>query len=178
MTKSETIQAEYRCCGDSYKGSIKPCRKIKLLSFFNKPSDRVCRACRKAYYRSRNLERVVEYNRGWNASHVEQVRQKAEERALNNGATSDDFVYFITDGRNVKVGKSKNLMHRLRNLQTASGDQLEVIGLAVGGRRLERRLHWRLKAFRLQGEWFTYNKFVHEIIHPYLFESMIAGVGA
>lgn len=86
---------------------------------------------------------------------------------------TSDLVYIIKAVDQIKIGRTTNLMVRLRNLQTNAAVPLEVIGLFPGGLVLERTLHAELYSFRLHGEWFAYNAIVHEVIRPYLFESML-----
>jgi hypothetical protein len=67
------------------------------------------------------------------------------------------FTYFIRAARAglVKIGHSVDPDERMASLQTANGDDLEMIGHARGGHDLERYLHKRLGVHRRRGEWFT-----------------------
>lgn len=68
-------------------------------------------------------------------------------------------VYFIGTelrvGRPVKIGFTENLAQRLRNLQTASPQPLQVLATVAGTPALERAYHRRWRARRTSGEWFT-----------------------
>jgi hypothetical protein len=56
----------------------------------------------------------------------------------------------------VKIGRSRDLRVRLRNLSTNHFAELRVIGLCRRA-STERKLHRLMRAFRLRGEWFTWN---------------------
>lgn len=67
----------------------------------------------------------------------------------------DGWVYAVegTD-RLVKIGWSKNPAQRIRNLQTAHGSPLRLIGVGRGGKEREAELHERFGYARQHGEWF------------------------
>ena len=67
-------------------------------------------------------------------------------------------VYFIKevvrDGF-IKIGKTRNLEERLRELQTANPRPLVVVGYEPGYTRTEERLHWTFERHRVpHSEWF------------------------
>lgn len=66
------------------------------------------------------------------------------------------FVYFIAAPAvsHVKIGFSKNPDGRLRELQTASGHALVLLGTIAGTRADEQVWHKQFAAKRLHGEWF------------------------
>lgn len=70
-----------------------------------------------------------------------------------------DRVYFIgtelAEGKLVKVGFSRDPDARLRDLQTAHGERLQIFATVEGGMDLERKYHNRWKFRRAEGEWFT-----------------------
>ena len=63
-------------------------------------------------------------------------------------------VYFITDRRYVKIGKTQNIISRLSALQTGHPEKLYVLGYVDGGRGEEKKLHKRFSKYRVRGEWF------------------------
>jgi CRISPR/Cas system CSM-associated protein Csm4 (group 5 of RAMP superfamily) len=72
-----------------------------------------------------------------------------------------DNVYIITDGRAIKIGRSKNVDARLATLQTAVPNKLEVLCIikSKSASRIERALHRQFKDNRLEmGEWFMIEK--------------------
>lgn len=67
---------------------------------------------------------------------------------------SKGFVYFIRGGDLVKIGWSRDVAKRMRQLQGASSTRLQVLGCLEGTRETEADLHQRFKRFRRHGEWF------------------------
>lgn len=64
-------------------------------------------------------------------------------------------VYFITDGKYVKIGMSNNVKGRLDNLQSANPHKLSIaLVVPYGGRELELELHAKFAEHRVRGEWF------------------------
>ncbi len=72
--------------------------------------------------------------------------------ASNDNAES--YVYFITDGEAIKIGKANNPKSRLSALQTSHHKPLVILATMPGGEELERELHRIFDAYRLRGEWF------------------------
>lgn len=65
-------------------------------------------------------------------------------------------VYLISDGRNVKIGKSLDPKRRLRSLQTARSEtELTLLGVIPGGHKVETLLHRKYREKRRNGEWFA-----------------------
>lgn len=62
----------------------------------------------------------------------------------------------------VKIGRSKNVLTRLRNLQTGTFGQLVIGALEPGGSKREAELHKQFSGLRRQGEWFACNKELSE----------------
>lgn len=63
------------------------------------------------------------------------------------------YTYIISDGRAVKIGKTKNVAGRLKSLQTASPTTLYLLASFEGDR--EKELHTLYAQHRLRGEWFS-----------------------
>jgi len=67
----------------------------------------------------------------------------------------DKLVYFISDGKYVKIGQSDNPFRRLKGLQGANARKLELIHVT---RTLsEGELQTKFSKFRVRGEWFMYD---------------------
>jgi hypothetical protein len=64
------------------------------------------------------------------------------------------FVYVIKAGENVKIGFSKDVEQRQRQLQTFFPFALELLLSMRGSVLTERQLHHRFKCSRVTGEWF------------------------
>ena len=75
-----------------------------------------------------------------------------------------DKVYFITDRRYVKIGKTKNIISRLSGLQTGHPEKLYVLGYVDGGIGEEKEIHKRFNKYRVRGEGFRLTEeFAQEI---------------
>ena len=57
----------------------------------------------------------------------------------------------------IKIGRSKDPVKRLRQLQTGNPNKLKLIASFDGEGWKEKILHERLEKFRLEGEWFSYD---------------------
>lgn len=64
-------------------------------------------------------------------------------------------VYFIECAGRIKIGFSKSLEDRLRDLSTGAPAKLNLLGTVEGDRALEAKLHRSLRIHRVSGEWFT-----------------------
>lgn len=65
-------------------------------------------------------------------------------------------VYFIQAGKDgpIKIGTANGVRRRMANLQSAHYEILELLGIVIGDRDVEREFHERLADSRLRGEWF------------------------
>lgn len=65
------------------------------------------------------------------------------------------MIYFVRSGDLVKIGKTKNLKMRLRELQRFNSHELRVIVTIPGRETQERKLHDLFADRRVKGEWFS-----------------------
>lgn len=67
------------------------------------------------------------------------------------------LVYFIQSGDDgpIKIGASMDPQSRLAALQTSNPQRLRLLGTIPGGHPKEKAIHLKLKAHRIQGEWFS-----------------------
>ena len=81
-------------------------------------------------------------------------------------------VYFIrnTVTSAIKIGFATYPTWRLKQLQTATPDRLELVGAVAGSKSYEAELHRRFSRHRLGGEWFSKNdeldRFIEEVVAP------------
>ena len=70
------------------------------------------------------------------------------------------YIYFIEDSQNktIKIGISKKVLSRFKNLQTSNSNSLNLIGAIPGDYSLESQLHSKFKKYRINGEWFKKHK--------------------
>ena len=68
----------------------------------------------------------------------------------------EQFVYFVrsVESHRIKIGIAADPIRRMALMQVGSPEQLELIGVVTGGRKLELHLHAELRHDRLHGEWF------------------------
>ena len=68
------------------------------------------------------------------------------------------MIYFISNGSDlVKIGYSSNPLRRLKDLQTASPNQLELLAVLPGDKTTEIEYHSKFATFKIRGEWFKMN---------------------
>lgn len=88
-----------------------------------------------------------------------------------------EIVYFVSDeNRPIKIGKAKNPMIRLAQLQTSSALKLSILGVMRGVDGIERKLHKQFSSARMSGEWFERHEELMNFIsmHTYPIESLYA----
>src|SRR3990167_2080202 len=75
------------------------------------------------------------------------------------------FVYLLESGDAYKIGISKNVPQRINDLNCGSSRRVELVAFRRGSVGLERRLHSRLRPYRLNGEWFRACQAVYEAFY-------------
>lgn len=82
-----------------------------------------------------------------------------------------NYVYFVKSTNNlIKIGSTTNVERRLKQLQTGSPGELELLGYieTEDSYALESKLHEEYKTLRVSGEWFNIPvKQVEELIDKY-----------
>ena len=77
-------------------------------------------------------------------------------------ATTTMYIYFITDGEAIKIGKTNNVKNRLRVLQTAQPRELKCVKVIECEEdnvdRVEQSLHTKFKKAHIRGEWFDFTE--------------------
>jgi len=66
------------------------------------------------------------------------------------------YVYFISDGTAIKIGKTDNPKGRLQSLQV--GNPRELFLLGTSPLLTEEEVHTLFKNIRIRGEWFEYQQ--------------------
>lgn len=64
------------------------------------------------------------------------------------------MVYFITDGLYTKIGIANDPKKRLSEIQVANPNELMIVHVVYGGRKVEVEMHRKFKQFHHRGEWF------------------------
>ena len=96
-----------------------------------------------------------------------QLRSKRQRRKIEGGrvySRKRGFIYVIRAGERVKVGFSRNVERRLREMQTHSPDDLELVLAVAGSPVLEHELHARFGDLSLRGEWFRYEQPIRDFV--------------
>lgn len=96
---------------------------------------------------------------GYIHSAVQREARLASARTANDNivgiaGNAGCYVYFVTDGEAIKIGKANNPRSRLSGLQTSHHKDLAILALTPGDETLERELHRAFHVRRLRGEWF------------------------
>jgi hypothetical protein len=76
--------------------------------------------------------------------------------------TKDLYVIQMAVTGDLKIGRSKNVGNRLKQLQTGAPHRLKIILVAKGQGHRERKLHQALRTYRnrgQRGEWFSEEAF-------------------
>lgn len=78
-----------------------------------------------------------------------------------------NYVYFILNNDKVKIGYTKNVKRRLKQLQTANGDNLILLGYIEGDKEVEHQLHQKFDTYRIRenGEWFIASEAIINFIN-------------
>lgn len=92
------------------------------------------------------------------------VQPKRVRRSATDGWT---YIYFISDGEMVKIGRAINVVSRLSSMQTSSTKPLTVLATFLAHNSIEKRIHLKFKNMRVRGEWFrltpTLQRFINDV---------------
>jgi hypothetical protein len=73
-------------------------------------------------------------------------------------------IYFVTDGRDTKIGYTRRWTHRLSNLRTASPRLLWPLILFCAGPAQEHQMHHYFREIRVRGEWFAHGPMIMKMV--------------
>lgn len=78
-------------------------------------------------------------------------------------------IYFFTDGTSIKIGRTKEIKVRQRNLQTSNSNPLVLLGVISNVLpSFEQHIHGICKDYNIQGEWFKKDSlYKHLLNHPF-----------
>lgn len=76
------------------------------------------------------------------------------------------FVYFMRVGPFVKIGTSKNPKQRVADMQVSLPVQPVIVGIVMGGTKVERYQHDTFWRSQIRGEWFVWSEEIRQ--HLYL----------
>ena len=82
-------------------------------------------------------------------------------------------VYFIKSGDEIKIGRSKDVLRRLDELQTANSNVLRILYTIKNvPENFEEHVHSICSAFHIRGEWFEKGVLEHLLKHPFYKDAM------
>lgn len=87
-----------------------------------------------------------------------------EARTVFNNHFNEGGIYFIKHGNFIKIGYSENIKKRLKSLQTACPEKLELLFSISGTMETEKRLQRKFKQYNCSGEWFNFDGKLKEFI--------------
>jgi hypothetical protein len=74
------------------------------------------------------------------------------------------LIYFVQNGKAVKIGFTNNLKLRLKHIQLGSHRKIELLRTIPGDENTEREIHWQFGRYRIRGEWFWLKPDLQEFI--------------
>ena len=85
---------------------------------------------------------------------------RQEDKTRQEYKNKPTFVYAISNGKHIKIGKSDDPKGRLYNMQTANSSKLELICTLQcknqkHGFDIEYKFHKKFKDYKISGEWFN-----------------------
>ena len=118
----------------------------------------LCRRC--DHYRSRGFD-------DWDYCsiyHPKVITEKYKHYVASRDAEA--YVYFVSDGHYVKIGKAQDPIKRLGQIQTGNPNQCELLYLiplkaSAMASEVESYLHEKYKQHRMCGEWFNLLEKLH-----------------
>ena len=75
----------------------------------------------------------------------------------NNNTEENEYsehIYFVSDGKYVKIGVTNNVEKRLQSLQSGNPKKLNLLFVIKGNKDLESYLHSKFKKYKKLNEWF------------------------
>lgn len=74
------------------------------------------------------------------------------------------YVYFVRDASSVKIGFTSSIKQRMKAIQTACADPLEVLLVMPGTDETEKFFHRMFADYRIGGEWFSLTGLLAEFV--------------
>lgn len=71
--------------------------------------------------------------------------------------TNTGYIYFISNRNAIKIGFTKNIERRRKQLQTGNSKELQLLYYIQGDRSTEYYFHRYFHDYKINGEWFDYD---------------------
>ena len=173
-TKIIKIEGTKICkgCGIEYDINFFPIHKTGKDGHRNYCNN--CRKASKSEYYQENKEQIDAKNKAWQEENRE-ARIVIQKAYYDKTYRDDkDKVYFITDGEYIKIGYTKNkVVARITTMETGNPRHLEVLGVFLGTKQDEARLHKMFGHLHVVREWFAYDKEIVEYIERCKIEDLL-----
>lgn len=85
---------------------------------------------------------------------IQDTKKEKEKKNVGN----DLYLMINSANMTLKIGRSNYPIQRLKQLNTASSDKIELLYVYPGFGSAEKRLHKKFEEYKLNGEWFMYSK--------------------
>jgi hypothetical protein len=83
-------------------------------------------------------------------------------------------IYFITDGTNIKIGRTSNIEKRIKNLQTSNSNDLKVIYCIYNVEKsFEKLVHGICERYHINKEWFSMEAVNHLLKLTWFKDNMV-----
>lgn len=114
----------------------------------------------------RRLLEVGLINKSWQPNGWDKRQFSSRHGVAGAAPEGRAYIYFIgaTNGDKVKIGYSKNPWARLKDFQTATTELLRVVATVSTTENSETHIHKLLKELRIDGEWYSRNGDINNII--------------
>jgi hypothetical protein len=110
----------------------------------------------KYYQKYSYTEQDIEIFNKKSSEHLFDSHDIKEKPKKNVG--KDLYLMINTTNNTLKIGRSNNPITRLKQLNTASSDRIELICIHEDFGDAEIRIHKKFEKFKLNGEWFIYSQ--------------------
>jgi hypothetical protein len=123
-----------------------------------KTSNKICSTCKNIIlYKYSNGKELSEISREYNVEKEIILKIIKSSYGWNSRNKNQAHVYFISDGKYIKIGVTKDLKRRLIALQNANPRTLKIIHSIFTNApfELERKFHAHFKNKHIRGEWFN-----------------------
>lgn len=86
------------------------------------------------------------------------------ERFLEQNPAANEYVYFISDSENIKIGYTTRPAKRVTNLQSTNSKTLKILAVFRAPRAVEGYLHFIFRERHVRGEWFEDAPEIHSFL--------------
>lgn len=99
-----------------------------------------------------------EFNRAYQKASTGKISSQPKRGtapALSGDTGKPGYIYFVRNGRTVKIGFTTAIKSRMKTIQTSCAEAVEVLMVMPGTEGTEKFLHKRFSDNHIGGEWFS-----------------------